>query len=85
MLVENEFSLNLCENNLLPIQLSNPLGRPVIGKETELFLNINYVHIRHGALRVWEEGTDQKRRLASRGGFHFFQEIEELGLGGENQ
>ena len=36
-------------------------------------------------LGVWEEGTDQKRRMASRGGFHFFQEIEELGLGGENQ
>ena len=52
MLVKNEFSLNLCQNNLLTIKFSNSLRRPVIRKEAEFLLNIYYVHIRHGTLRV---------------------------------
>ena len=52
MLVKNEFSLNLCQDNLLPVQFSNSLRGPVIRKEAELLPNINYIHTRHDALKV---------------------------------
>ena len=45
MLMKNEFSLDFCQQNLLPVQFSNFLGRPSVIEEIELLLDIYYVHL----------------------------------------